>query len=168
MDSKYNVNIITKKQALKTLCELAYQDIRIKHPNFPEYAIPQPKYRDNTANGLTRCIIDFINFKGGQAERINNTGRYLNGGKAKNLLSGIDVQLPGKFIPGTGTKGTADISATINGRSVKIEVKIGKDKQSQHQLQYQRKIEEAGGIYIIAKDFEGFYSWYLMTFENGR
>lgn len=63
------------------------------------------------------------------------------------------------YIPGTSRNGTADISATIQGRSVKIEVKIGKDRQSDVQLSYQKEVERAGGIYYIAKDFQSFYDW---------
>jgi hypothetical protein len=65
----------------------------------------------------------------------------------------------------TTTNGTADISATINGRSVKIEVKIRKDRQSQAQKEYQAAIERAGGIYIVAKDFKSFYEWFIETFQ---
>lgn len=67
----------------------------------------------------------------------------------------------GKWIPGSTTKGTADISATIKGRSVKIEVKIGKDRQSEAQVAYQKKIEQSGGIYFIAKDFDTFMDFYV-------
>nr|MDQ3022693.1 hypothetical protein [Bacteroidota bacterium] len=66
-----------------------------------------------------------------------------------------------KWIKGTGTNGTADISATIKGRSVKVEVKIGTDKQSSFQKKYQLDIENAGGYYFIARNFQDFYDWYL-------
>ena len=108
-------------------------------------------YTDKTANGLTKMIIDWINFNGGQAERISTTGRYLVAQR--------------KWIKGTGTKGSADISATIQGKSVKIEVKIGKDKMSEDQHKYKQSIESAGGIYYIAKDFDSFYVWYNKTFK---
>ena len=62
--------------------------------------------------------------------------------------------LPG--LRGTSTAGSADISATIKGRSVKIEVKIGKDRQSEAQKRYQENIEKAGGTYYIAKNFDDF------------
>lgn len=65
-------------------------------------------------------------------------------------------------------RGTADISATIKklfgtqliGVSVKIELKIGKDTQKPSQVEYQRKVEAAGGVYIISKTFDDFFSWY--------
>jgi hypothetical protein len=69
-------------------------------------------------------------------------------------------QLPGKWTPGQSTKGTADISATIRGRSVKIEIKYGKDRQSDAQKEYQAAIERAGGVYIIVRDFDSFVEWY--------
>ena len=71
-----------------------------------------------------------------------------------------------KYIKGTGTKGSADLSATIKGRSVKIEIKWGKDRQSQEQKEYQKHIESAGGIYYIARTFDEFIEWYDQTIKN--
>jgi hypothetical protein len=148
-------------KAIKILAEMAFSEYKNLHPNFP-YPV-KPKYNDRTANGLTKCIIDFLNLKGFQAERIANQGRYIEGAIYTDVI-GIKRQFPGKWIPGSGTRGTADISATIKGRSVKIEVKVGADRQSEAQKQYQKKIEQAGGIYIIAKDFQSFYEWFNSKF----
>lgn len=63
------------------------------------------------------------------------------------------------------TRGTADIHAIIKGKAVKIEVKIGKDRQSIFQKEYQKNVEKAGGIYYIAKDFDSFYEWYNLNFK---
>jgi len=90
-------------------------------------------------------------------------------GKSKMITDSIGrsrVVGSDTWIKGSGTKGTADISAIINGRSVKIEVKIGKDAQSKDQISYQKAVEDAGGIYYIAKDFESFWIWYLKEFES--
>ncbi len=43
---------------------------------------------------------------------------------------------------------------------VAIEVKIGKDRQSDSQKEYQRKVEKAGGIYIIIGTFDEFIKHY--------
>ena len=98
---------------------------------------------------------------GGQAERISNQGQYRAGKRIEVGTGEIQYtkELKGKWTPGQGTKGTADISATIRGRSVKIEVKQ-KDKQSEVQKQYQQSIESAGGIYQIFRDFDSFVEWY--------
>jgi hypothetical protein len=134
-----------------------------KYPNFPTNAIPQPKYSDKTANGLTKMIIDFIQLMGGQAERINTMGRVI-AGKTKIDFHTGKVTKDNTYIPTTGTKGSADISATVKGRSVKIEIKIGKDRQSERQKNYEENITNAGGVYYIARDFDSFYHWYTETF----
>ncbi len=143
-----------KPQAVKDLERLAHDHFRTKYPNFPEYAIVPQSYRDDTANGLTRCIVDFIRFQGGQAERINTTG--------------VPEQRGGRIVwrRTNSTKGSADISATIGGRSVKVEVKIGADRQSEAQRRYKTAIEQAGGLYFIAKDFTSFVEWYDVNFKR--
>lgn len=140
---------------------LMMESLKLKYPNMPEAYIPKTDWNDNSANGLTKCVIAWIQFMGGQAERISSQGQYREGAKIQ-VGSGIMAhtkQLPGKWTTGQSTKGTADISATIRGRSVKIEIKQ-KDKQSEAQKQYQAAIERAGGVYIIVRDFDSFVEWY--------
>ena len=50
--------------AIEVLAALKYQEAKDKFPGVPEYAIPQTKYSDKTANDLTRCIMDFIKVTG--------------------------------------------------------------------------------------------------------
>jgi hypothetical protein len=99
---------------------------------------------------------------GGQAERISSQGQYREGAKIQVGTGELahQRQLPGKWTPGQSTKGTADISSTIRGRSVKIEIKYKKDVQSQVQKDYQASIERAGGVYIIVRTFDEFVVWY--------
>ena len=152
---------------LEALSILAMNAKRKKYPSVPIESLPKPKYNDRTANGLTRCIIDFLTLKDHQAERIGNTGRMVDNRTTYTDVLGRSRTIGGtEWIKGTGTDGTADISATIAGKSVKIEVKIGKDKQSQKQKEYQAAIERAGGLYFIAKSFDMFYLWYVKTFEH--
>lgn len=135
--------------------------LKEKYPTMNESYIPKTDWKDNSANSLTKCVIAWIQFMGGQAERISSQGQYREGAKIQ-VGSGqlaYTKQLPGKWTPGQSTKGTADISATIRGRSVKIEIKQ-KDKQSEAQKQYQAAIERAGGVYIIVRDFDSFVEWY--------
>lgn len=114
------------------------------------------KYNDNTSNRLTECIIDFIQIvKCQQAERFHSSGIPFIDPKTGNQ----------KFAKPITTTGTADIHATIKGISVKIEVKIGNDKQSPAQKEYQRSIERAGGLYHISRNFASFSWWYKKTFE---
>lgn len=152
---------------LQSLSELAMSVKRQKFPSVPADCLPPTRYSDKTANGLTRCIIDFLRLNGWQAERINNTGRIVDRRKTFTDVVGRSRTIGSvEWIKGTGTDGTADISATIAGKSVKIEVKIGPDRQSKAQRIYQADIERSGGMYFIAKSFDSFYSWYHKTFCN--
>lgn len=153
-------------KALQHLRALSIEQQAKRYPNVPSYALTSKKYTDKTANGLTCCIIDFLRYTGCQAERINNTGRMIDERKiVTNVIGTYKTVGSVKWVYGTGTRGTADISATINGKSVKIEVKIGRDIQSEHQKQYQRSIEQSGGLYFIAKDFQHFIDWYCLQFK---
>lgn len=122
-------------------------------------------HRDDTANGLTRCIIAYLKYKGWQAERINTTGiPHDTRQQARDILGRTRTIGSVEWRPSGSTVGSADISATIGGRSVKIEVKIGKDRQSEAQRRYQQAIEQAGGLYYIARNFTEFHSWYRQNF----
>ena len=146
-------------EALKQLTELEFK-ARYQGKTIPEYAKYRKKYSTRTANGLTRAIIDWLKLNGWHAERINTMGRPVDNTKVvtntlgqKQRIGSID------WIPGTGQKGSADISATIRGLSVKIEVKM-KDRQSEHQKAYQAEIERAGGIYWLVRSFDEFIEKY--------
>ena len=139
------------KQRLEAL-KLA-NDIE-RHPSFPEAYFVKKKWDDKTANGLTKAITSFIQFNGYQAERINTMGVARENKRTDGKVIGVT------WTKGTSTAGSADISATIRGRSVKIEVKVGKDRQSDAQKRYQESIERAGGVYLIARDFDSFVEWF--------
>lgn len=141
--------------ALQKLIALkdAYQTTR--YPNVPANFRPKPKYEDRTANGLTRCILDFVKFSGGFATRIQSQGQYRPG----------VVGRKGTYTYGTTRKGTADIHAIINGFHLSIEVKVGKDRMSDAQRQMQADIQKAGGHYYVARTFQDFYDWFNVQFS---
>jgi hypothetical protein len=112
----------------------------------------------SNANSLTGAILNYIRMSGGHSERVNNYSRTVK-----------DKFGNDKYIPSMGFKGTADIHAIkqkpiidipgtkkIFGRFIAIEVKVGKDKQSEAQKYYQECVERAGGVYLIAHDFDEF------------
>jgi hypothetical protein len=154
-------------KAIEKLKALKLAHLKSQHPNFPDHAIPKPKYSDNSANGLTRCVIDWLQLNGWQAERINTMGRPIDQRKQVTDVLGRTKTI-GSLTWGksTATKGSADISAIIKGMTVKIEIKYGKDRQSQDQKQYQEAIEKAGGIYLIVRTFNDFHEWYN-NYMNG-
>lgn len=139
------------KKENRQLLRLLHKDfLQKKYPSVPSENLPIYEPIDTKANKLTSCIIDFLKWNKHHAERINNISRMVNG----------------KFIKSSMQRGTADISATIGGRSVKIEIKIGNDKQSEYQKRYQQDILDAGGFYFIATSFDDFITWYNNTFKH--
>lgn len=133
-----------KPESIKQLETIAMEEARQRYPNMPHLA-PRT-FRDDSANGLTKCIVSYIQLKGGFASRINSTGQY------RPELR--------KYVYGTGRKGLADIMATFKGKSLHIEVKIGRDRQSEHQVKIQAEVEASGGLYYIARNFTDFKIWF--------
>lgn len=101
------------------------------------------------ANGLTRFIVNYLTYMGHRATRINTVGRLIKAKSGKAVM-----------IHGTTRRGTADISSTIQGRSVMWEVKVGKDKPSEHQLAEQERERSAGGEYLFVHAAEEFFAMY--------
>lgn len=95
-----------------------------------------------TANGLTQFICNFINWSGYRATRINTMGRMVGG----------------RWIHSTTRKGSADISATVKGKSLQIEIKVGRDRPRPEQLAEQVKERAAGGIYEFVSTPEQFFA----------
>ena len=139
----------------------------MSHPNLPDHARIIKIPSDSTANGLTRLVIKWIELHGFQAERINTVGRMVDGRKVVTDVLGRKGMIGSmNYIPTTGTRGSADISAVINGRAVKIEIKIGKDRQSVAQKAYEQSITSAGGVYLIVRSMDDFVQWWDETFKT--
>lgn len=134
---------------------------RQQHPTIPSHAIPRTKFSDRTANGLGKCLRTYSILEKFQCERISTEGRVIDSRKTvQDCIGRRKVIGSLKRIPTSGIKGSADYSLTINGRSVKVEIKIGKDRQSPAQKEYQRQVEAAGGIYLLISSFQEFYDWF--------
>ncbi|MEJ7821484.1 MAG: hypothetical protein WKF85_04135 [Chitinophagaceae bacterium] len=160
------MNTVIKTTGWKAeLKALKYEHIKSTSPGFFEmsggYQMKLMPYRDDTANGLTKCIIDYINFKGGYANRINTMGVARK--ERINLAFG-NYRDNITYTPSTTNKGTADIKATIRGQSLDIEVKIGRDKLSDHQIKEKERVTRAGGLYFVARDMQSFVDWYKESF----
>lgn len=158
-----------KVTALLVLSEMDKISRENKSPSINPKYIVGTKFTDKNANGLTKAIVSFINLSGGQAERINNMGRMIDKSKIVSDVLGRQRTVGSvEWQKGTGTKGTADISATVSGMALKVEVKIGKDRQSEAQKKYEEHITEAGGVYLIAKEFAPFVKWYVQKYGRSK
>lgn len=114
-------------------------------------------YSDRTASELEKCIINYTFLKGHFAEKVQSMGR--------TIFKGEPI-----YVRNSNTTGQADLSLIIDGKAIKVEVKcrFTKDRyQNDAQKHYQKKVERAGGIYIIIRDFAQFKSW-LDNFLNNK
>jgi len=154
-----------KDKAFTVLSDLYLQENFRKFPSLPFRCVP--KWNDQTTNGLTRCILDFLKLSGHHSERTGNEGRIID-----NRQTFVDVIGRSRTIGSiqrvrsSGMKGTSDIKAIINGQFVAIEIKCSAthDRQRPDQAVYQQKIESAGGLYVIATSFPQFFQWYGSKF----
>lgn len=128
---------------LKELSKLANELKAEKHPDVPSFALVKKAFKDATANELTKTIIfDMYWVREGLAYRINNGAIY----DTKRQV----------YRKGVQRKGVPDIIGIINGRFIGIEVKIGRDRQSADQKEVEKEINEAGGVYFIAKNYDDY------------
>lgn len=139
---------MTPTTPISHLHRLYYQHNREAYPNVPAACIPKPNYTDKTTNGLTKMVMDFVKFSGGQIERVNVMGRQIKAKSGKQI-----------WIPSSTVKGAADLSGIYKGRALKIEVKCAAthDRIRPKQIEYANKVRRAGGIYIVARTFDDFY-----------
>lgn len=138
------------------LKRMKLDNIKEKAPNFflasGGYEMKVKPYRDDKANGLTNAIVDFINFSGGDANRINTQGQ----------LRKIRGEM--KWTHGSTRRGTADIHGIFQGRALSIEIKIGNDRQSEDQIKEAERVRKAGGLYFVAKNMPSFLEWWHIQF----
>lgn len=134
-----------KPEAVKHLEQMLYEDDLRRHPSMKPEHMARRKHRDDTANGLTACILAYAKLNGAFASRLNNQGVFRNG----------------KFTRSTARRGLPDILITgRDGRSIFTEVKVKKDRMSQWQKAVRDDQTQAGGLYYVAHNFSDFKAWF--------
>lgn len=142
-----------------------------KYPSFigRENCLPSVKFSDSDTKKLENCILDFLKFNGHHAVRQHTTGTRIDKRKIVSDCIGRVRQIGSvQWVAGQNEVGRADILAKImvnfKGRlipvSVEIEVKFGKDFQSEKQKEFEQNLKDIGAYYTITKDFDSFLIWY--------
>lgn len=111
---------------------------------------PAKKKKQSPANALTSAVVQYCKLLGCATARINTTGIY--------------DERSGSWRFSGSTLGVEDVDVTVPikiagvsvGLKVAVEVKIGRDKQSDDQKKRQAEMQRVGAHYIIAKTFEEF------------
>lgn len=141
---------------LKDLVNQKLAEDRQKYPSMPEYGLPKALYTDKTANGLAKAIKAFCDLHGVMCSRTGSEGRYRPGKNVVDVV-GRTRLMKGTWLPGNNV-GQGDLQIVLKGKIYSIEIKIGKDRQSEVQKDFQEKLERAGGTYVIVKTWEEFYT----------
>jgi hypothetical protein len=128
----------------------AYREWQRKFPHWvADGHTLDPLFPDtSTANGLTTFCLKYLTWMEHRATRITTEGRSI-------VKNGESIRIPTQT-----RKGTADISATINGKAVMLEIKTGRDKPSEAQLKEQERERRAGGIYEFVHNVGEFFEVY--------
>lgn len=71
----------------------------------------------------------------------------------KNNTVGIYKRDTGAYIP-SQSKGSPDIICVVDGKFIGIEVKGPSGRQSPDQIEFQERLERAGGRYIVARSID--------------
>lgn len=145
------------KTELQRLNELERTFAEKKHPTIPKEWLYSRKHKDTKANDLTKCIMRWAELNGHQAKRVNVMGIPKDNRRVVTDCLGFQKTIGSvEWRPSGSTRGASDISLICQGRAYEVEIKIGKDRQSEVQRSYQAKVERAGGVYIIARSFSDF------------
>lgn len=142
---------------LKEFSQLYYDKLYAKS-TVPVHAQPRKLFKESSANELTKTILAYFKMRGIKAWRQASEGRFIKG-KEYTDWAGRKKEEKGFYIPRSkAAVGIGDICCINNGLFTTIEIKYGKDRQSDDQKKFQSEIESSGGRYMIARTWEDFHT----------
>lgn len=106
--------------------------------------------KPESANALTRRVVEYIRNNGHFATRLQSTGTYRD-----------DLK---KFVPSQQRSGLPDVMAVVDSRACYVEIKIGKDTLSDDQKKAIAELQQAGAAVFVASDFDAFETWFVAEF----
>ena len=150
----------------KAVYEQAHEKYIAK--NFPnayrEHGAPKVKFpKTDTSNGLTTMIKNWCLWNEASCMRVNSQGQAR---VEKVHLAHGNIRTNVRWTKGQ-SKGAADLDIVIKHKShkfgipIKCEIKIGNDSQRPDQMQYEKQVTAAGGVYVIIKTPEQWFNFYF-------
>lgn len=108
----------------------------------------------NTHKGFEQAVENYVKWKGGFAQNTPTIGtpRF-----KEAMVGGKLVKEQAGWMNSKGGRGKQDIDLIIAGVNVKVELKCEGDEQKKEQAKYQRRVQEAGGVYIILRSMHELY-----------
>jgi hypothetical protein len=129
-----------------------------QYPAVPLHALPKPTHSDKTANDLAKAIKAYCDMMGVMCQRTGNEGRYRPGETVVDVV-GRTRMMKGTWLPGQNN-GQGDLHIVLKGMSHWLEIKIGKDRQSDKQKDFEAMVKRSGGTYDIVKSWDDFFKTY--------
>ena len=143
----------TRKSKMCVMLNKAIDDAKRKR-GIKESLIVPSKLHENSASMVERCIIEYIKL-------MPNSYAF--------KVSGSGVMRKGKWTTGGGTNGISDVIALVQGRMLCIEVKFSDgDKQRKGQVRFEGQIKQAGGSYLIVRNFTDFLPKFKQWFKPSQ
>jgi hypothetical protein len=154
------------------LTRLHHDSIKASAPGFfaasGGYSMKIKPYTDTNTNGLTRCVKDFLTYKGHYVIRTNRQGQAriekIPVGGTQRDISGAGARYYGKisYTKNPEDKAFTDLQASIDGLYVAIEIKCKatKDRMKDGQDKNKISVEKSGAIHVTVPDMLTFWKWY--------
>jgi hypothetical protein len=109
---------------------------------------------NSETSALQTAIVDFLNLHGHAAHRNHTTGVFDPKRKTFRRVA-------------SASKGVGDILCCFKGGLwLEIEVKTGRDKLSEAQVLRSFKVDRAGGLYWVVRNFDEFLTRYNLLMES--
>lgn len=154
-----------KSIAVKELEQMVLDADRAKHPLIPPQYVAPTSFRDDSANGLIRCILTFLKLSGHPAKQISSTIKRSDNRTTFEDVNGRKRTIGSiSYMRRSDKSGAWDISAIIFNSSVKI--KIGPYQQNLIYADYPKVLEIFGEKFLIVSSFEQFMDWYNSNFRE--
>lgn len=150
-----------KSPAIKELEQMVLEDDRRKHPLIPPSYIAPTLFRDDTPNGLIRCIVKFFKVTGYNAVQLSNSNRRVDTRKTfKNVTGGL--RTIGNVYWKPKNKTEADISVEVSGKILLI--KVNQDLNINSCDECKQNYPEAEEV--VVSSFDQFYVWVRQTIQK--
>jgi len=147
---------------------LHLNDIDNKAPGFfmasGGFSMKIKPYTDTNTNGLTRCVKDFLTFKGHYVIRTARQGQA----RVERIQMHNHVRTKLNWTKNPEGKAFTDLQASINGLFVAIEIKCKKTKDTtkDNQKVNAAMVEQSGAIHLIVPDMLYLWNWYYKDLPN--
>ena len=116
------------------------------------FAVKQPK----KASELESLIDEYCTLSNAECTKNHSEGRQIvSKTNVTDVLGRSNSITDVKHIPSTTRRGTSDLTVVKDGKALYVEVKL-KDRQSEAQKQWQKRVEGFGNTYVIVRNIDEF------------